>query len=240
MRAEILLAQAGRIPGWIGRGGMLDRVNGAEVMDLECKEVSASASADGKPSQQAQVCVRVDANIVDVRVEVRLGQVGVTGGRLDPLLKRGDDVVSSEIAELDLLRLIEPAGRQPSEPTGAKRDFRDVVINEVAALTVRILQRLLHVQQKPGEILSNPQGSEDSEDLVAEGDWACPGFERSRQGVSGRVFALERVIGVKEAHPPGAIIVIAKHARSVEAGRVGLGGDSVEVRPGASLVLGDD
>src|SRR5713226_9278923 len=166
MRAKILLVEARRIPRWVRGGGMLDGVNGAEVMDLECEEVPTRASADGEPSQRAQVCVRIDANIVEVRVEVRLGQVGVTGGRLDPLLQRGDNVVSSEIAELDLLRLIEPAGGQPSEPTGAKRDFGDVVIDEVAALAVRILQRLLHVQKKPGEILSNPQGPEDSEHLV--------------------------------------------------------------------------
>src|SRR5713226_4689329 len=106
MRAKILLTQARRIPGWIGRGRMLHRVNGAEVMDLECEEVSTHSTANGEPSQGAQVCVGVDANIVEVRVEVRLGQVGVTGSRLDPLLQRGDDIVSGEISELDLLRLI--------------------------------------------------------------------------------------------------------------------------------------
>src|SRR5260370_9401735 len=108
MGVKILLAQAGGIPRWIGRRRMLHGVNGAEVMDLEYEEVSARSAANGQPPQQAQVGVGADADVIEVRVVVRLGQARVAGGRLDPPLQRARDIVSGDIPELDLLRLIEP------------------------------------------------------------------------------------------------------------------------------------
>ena len=87
------------------------------------------------------------------RVEIGVGLVGDAGRRLDALLRPVGLVAAGEVAELELLPQAERVGVQARRAARAERQLVDIEVEQVAALIVQALQRLLDVEQEPGEVL---------------------------------------------------------------------------------------
>src|SRR5207245_6692223 len=120
-RAEVLLTLAGDVGLRVGGPGMLDRLNRAEVLHVVGEEIGAHASAQGEPRKETQVRICVEPYVVEVGVQVRVGEIRRSGCRLDALLQSRGDVVPREVAELDLLQLIEPLLREACRAPGTDR-----------------------------------------------------------------------------------------------------------------------
>ena len=183
---------------------MLDRLHRAVVVHVEGEEVAAHAAAQRQPAKRTQIGVGVQAEVAEPEVEVRVGVIGMAGRRFDALLHARAEVAAREVAELELLRLVQHDAGQPrvaAQPDGL---LHDVQVDEIAALAVRLLQRLLNVEQEAGEVLAQPQRPHDAEEHVLGGD--VPGLVRQlrRDRVALRVLALQRIVGAVEADAAGA------------------------------------
>ena len=216
---------------------MLDGPDRAEVLHVVGEEIGAEAAAQGEPGKETQVGVRVEPDVVEVGVEVCLGQIRGPGGCLDPLLEARGDVMAREVPELDLLLQIEPLAGQSGRTAGAERGLLDLQVDQVSALGVRPLVRLLDVEEKPGEVFPEPERAIDREHLVRERNAVGARLHRGSDRVSRRIFTLEEVVGVVEPDPAGGEVVLAQYARRMEARRVRLGGDPVQAGAVPGFVL---
>ena len=113
--------------------------------------------------------IDVEPDVAELRFEIGVGRVGMTGSGFDSLLGPLHPVAAREVAELELLRLAENLAPQPRRSLGSHRDLVHVEIDEIAALVVRALQRLLDVEQEPGEVLAQAHSAADRGKAVASG-----------------------------------------------------------------------
>ena len=81
----------------------------------------------------------------------------------------------------------------------------DIQIQRIAALAVNRLQRLLHVEQKPGEVFDQAHVALDEEDLLREDGVAGMGLDVGRQRVAGSVAPLRNRF-VREARQVVAVV----------------------------------
>ena len=119
------------------------------------KRSARSAAAEREPRERVKAGVGVEADVAELRVEIGVGRVGMAGGGLDALLRAR---VTDRRARSSRARAPasgrEPCPRSRAEPARADGVLVDVEIEQVAALAVRALQRLLHVEQEAGEVLA--------------------------------------------------------------------------------------
>src|SRR3954468_21256318 len=150
----------------------------------------------------------------------------MAGSGFDSLLGPLHSVPAREVAELELLRLTENLAPQPRGPLGSHRDLVHVEIDEVAALVMRGLERLLDVEQEPGEVLAQAHCATDEEKLLRQGDVALLGLDVTRDREARRVAALPMDTRVVEANAPRLVVVLSNDARGVVRGHVRGSADS--------------
>jgi len=145
---------------WLSGGSRLARVrrllHGALVVHGEREDIGARAAAEIEPRRGPQARVAVEADVRQLRLDVRLRRIRMPRARLEALLDPRRVVVPREVPELELLPL--PEGL-PLDSRGATRPHGQLVhveIQHVAALRVDRLEWLLHVEEEAGEILEEP------------------------------------------------------------------------------------
>src|SRR5256885_3704316 len=198
MTAEILLAEAALVDGWIGSRRMGDRLGGAKVVHVEGEQIASQASAQRKPVRRAEVGVEVETEVSEHRLEIGLGCVRTTRGILDPLLGAAHGVAAREVAELELLRLSECGALQTRRSAPTDGDLLHVEVDEVPPLAVGGLKRFLDVEQEAGEVFAQAHGAIDQKKLLPEGGVALPAFDVSREREARRVTALPRIAAIEK------------------------------------------
>ena len=107
--------------------------------------------------------------LIIVFIGTNVGLVaGYYRGRIDALLLRRRLVRTRVIPELDFLRLPEHGRAPPRRSLRSERLRVGMQIKQVAALPVRVLLRLLHVEEEAGEALAQPHVAHDEEHLLPQ------------------------------------------------------------------------
>ena len=79
-------------------------------------------------------------------------------------------VDAREVAALELLAEAERLAMPSREAAGSERDLVEVEVDEVAALVVRLLRRLLDVDEEPRPVLAQAHRAVDDEELLGDVD----------------------------------------------------------------------
>ncbi len=94
-------------------------------------------------------------------------------------------------------------------------------VDEVAALIVRLLRRLLHVEEEARPVLAQAHRAVDEVELLQDVDVLEVRLVRRRKRDAARLVArLVRVFGAVEADAPGVVVVLPHDARVVVLGDV--------------------
>ena len=80
-------------------------------------------------------------------------------------------------------------------------------VEQIPTLGVRILHRLLDIEQEAGEVLAQPHVAQDEEHLLLQDRVADLRFDVAPGRIPGRVSALAPIVGVVEAEAPASDVV---------------------------------
>ena len=237
-RAAIARAVGGEALGVERSAPHGDPAHGAAVEDVVLEEVGAQAAAQHQPAERAKLGVEVEREVGDAITEAVIGEVGDVRRGAQPLLGAVYGVVASVRAELHGLHPALPGGAQAGGGAHADIDRGGGLVDEVAALRVRGLIRLLYVQERAGEVLSQAKVAQRGPRLGAKHRRLAGALEIGGHEVPRDLAALGGVVRVVEADAPGAVVVLANHPSGAVPNRVGHREHAPGERPGVTLVLG--
>ena len=159
---------------------------------------------------------------------------------LEAVLRRGRLFAAGVVAELHLLRQVEELPVPARRAARAQGHLVELEVEEIAALVVEVLRRLLRVGEEAGEVFEEAHLPVDDEELLRVVEGADAFLVGDGQRVArGGVARLVRVLGAVEALATGDVVVLPHDPGGVVHRVVRRGGEAEGATGEAGLVLAD-